>query len=155
MLKIIDNLLVPEALGALRAMGHGDTLVLCDANFPADSVAASTVLGKPLRTNAESCARLAGAICQLMPLDTFVPAPLMRMEIVGEPDTIPPVQAEVLAAVRRHEPDCPDFAPLERMAFYAEARRAFAVFQTLERRFYGCFIMTKGVIGPDDGAAAA
>lgn len=153
MLKLIDNILSSEALGALRAMGHGDALVLCDANFPADSVAASTFLKRVIRTNAVSCAHLADAICRLMPLDTFVPAPLVRMEIVGEPATIPPVQAEVLEAVRKHEPACPDFASLDRMDFYDEARRAFAVFQTLEPRFYGCFLLIKGVIGPEAGAA--
>ncbi len=150
MLRKIDNILTAEALGALRAMGHGDTLVLCDANFPADSVAASTIVGKPIRTNADTCARLARAIADLMPVDTFVPAPLLRMENVGSPQLVPEVQAEVLEAVREVQPDCPDFGSCERIAFYEQARRAFAVISTLERRFYGCFIMTKGVIGPDE-----
>ena len=39
MLKNLHPLLNADVLYALRAMGHGDELVLCDANFPADSVA--------------------------------------------------------------------------------------------------------------------
>ena len=43
MLKGIDNRLNAEVLGALRAMGHGDYLVLVDTNFPADSIARDSV----------------------------------------------------------------------------------------------------------------
>ena len=35
MLINIDPLLSPELLLIMRSMGHGDKLVLCDANFPA------------------------------------------------------------------------------------------------------------------------
>ena len=41
MLKGIDPILNAEVLGTLRAMGHGDDLILCDMNFPAQSVALS------------------------------------------------------------------------------------------------------------------
>jgi len=40
--------------------------------------------------------------------------------------------------------------PIERMAFYEHAKRAYCVIATGERRFYGCFIFAKGVIPPDD-----
>ena len=39
MLKGLDPLLSPDLLHALAAMGHGDELVVADANFPAASVA--------------------------------------------------------------------------------------------------------------------
>ena len=38
MLKSIDPFLNADVLYALQAMGHGDDLILCDTNFPADSV---------------------------------------------------------------------------------------------------------------------
>ena len=38
MLKNLDPLLNADVLHALCAMGHGDEVVICDANFPADSV---------------------------------------------------------------------------------------------------------------------
>ena len=37
----------------------------------------------------------------------------------------------------------------ERMAFYERAKQSYCVVATGERRFYGCFIFTKGVIPPD------
>ena len=39
--------------------------------------------------------------------------------------------------------------PIERFSFYDRAKKAYAVIQTGERRFYGCFAFRKGVIGPD------
>ena len=39
MLINIDPILSPELLHALRSMGHGDKLVLADANFPSASLA--------------------------------------------------------------------------------------------------------------------
>ena len=76
-------------------MGHGDDLVICDTNFPADSVARQTVLGKVLRIDNTTAAEAARAILSVMPLDTFVDEPALRMEIVGNPHEIPKVQAEV------------------------------------------------------------
>ena len=49
MLKGINSLLNAEVLYALRAMGHGDDLIIADTNFPSDSVARETVLGELLR----------------------------------------------------------------------------------------------------------
>ena len=57
MLKNLDPLLNADVLQALRAMGHGDYLVICDTNFPADSVARHTSLGKLLRIDNVSAAR--------------------------------------------------------------------------------------------------
>jgi L-fucose mutarotase len=38
---------------------------------------------------------------------------------------------------------------IERHAFYERARKAYCVVATGERRFYGCFVLKKGVIAPD------
>ena len=37
---------------------------------------------------------------------------------------------------------------IERFAFYEKARDAYAVIVTGETRFYGCFVLKKGVIPP-------
>ena len=95
MLKGIDPILNADVLHALRAMGHGDDLIIADTNFPSDSVARQTVIGKLLRLDNATAARAAKAILSVMPLDSFVEHPALRMEIVGKPDEIPPVQAEV------------------------------------------------------------
>ena len=70
MLKKIDPLLNADVLYALRAMGHGDDLVICDTNFPADSVARQTVLGKVLRIDNTTAAEAARAILSVMPSST-------------------------------------------------------------------------------------
>ncbi len=149
MLKGLDHRLNAEALHCLRAMGHGDVLVLADANFPSDSVARATVTGKLLRMENLSSAEAARAILSVLPLDTFVDDFAARMEVVGAPADIPPVQAEVQAEIDRAEGRPRPMVGVERFAFYDRARAAYAVIQTGERRFYGCFLFRKGVIPPE------
>lgn len=149
MLKGIDPRLNAEVLHALRAMGHGDVLILADTNFPSDSVARATVTGKLLRMDNLTCAEAAQAILSVYPLDTFVPDFAGRMEAVGSPDEIPAVQAEVQAEINAAEGSNRPMQSIERFAFYDMAREAYAVIQTGERRFYGCFMFRKGVIPPE------
>ena len=149
MLKNLDPLLNADVLYALRAMGHGDTLVISDTNFPSDSIARQTRLGKLLRIDA-SCARAARAILSVMPLDSFVEHPASRMEVVGKPTDIQPVQKEVQAEIDKAEGKSWPMGSIERMAFYEHAKRAYCVITTAETRFYGCFIFTKGVIPPKE-----
>jgi L-fucose mutarotase len=148
MLKSIDPLLNADVLYALRAMGHGDDLVLCDANFPADSVARQTALGRLLRIDGVTAGRAARAILSLLPLDSFVEQPALRMEIVGTPAEVPAVQAEVQAEVDAAHGKPSPMGSIERFAFYDLARKSYCVVQTGERRFYGCFVFKKGVIPP-------
>ncbi len=154
MLKGIDPLLNAEVLGALRAMGHGDDLILCDTNFPADSVARQTAYGRLLRIDAPA-ERVAQAVLSVYPLDTFVDDAAARMEIVGAPDEIPEVQRGVQAAIDAAEGKPWPMISIERYAFYERAKKAYAVIQTGERRFYGCFAFRKGVIPPDLDEARA
>jgi len=150
-LKNIDAVLNADVLYALCAMGHGDDLVLCDSNFPADSVARQTRLGRLLRIDGANAARAARAILSVMPLDSFVDAPALRMEVVGRPSEVPPVQAEVQAEIDRAEGRRWPMGSIERFAFYEAARRSYCVIATGERRFYGCFLFKKGVIAPEAG----
>ncbi len=148
MLKGIDPRLNAEVLHALRAMGHGDVLVLADTNFPSDQVARHTVYGELLRMDNLTSAEAANAVLSVLPLDTFVPDFAARMEIVDAPDEIPPVQAEVQAEIAAVGDDR-QMVSVERFDFYDRAREAYAVIQTGERRFYGCFLFRKGVIPPE------
>ena len=149
MLKRIDPILNADVLYALRAMGHGDDLIICDTNFPADSVARQTVLGRLLRLDNVTAGLAARAILSVMPLDAFVEKPALRMQIVGKPDELPPVQAEVQSEIDAAEGRSWPMGSIERFAFYDLARKAYCVIQTGERRFYGCFVFKKGVIAPD------
>ena len=149
MLWGIDPLLDADLLYALRRMGHGDEIAVVDTNFPAASVAMSTVVGKPILMAGVPAARAVEAILSVMPLDTFVPDPAGRMEVVGDPQAIPPVQREVQQAVDRAAGKHVLLQGVERFAFYERAKNAFAIVPTGERRFYGCFIFKKGVVPPE------
>ena len=137
MLKNIDPILSPRLLEALRAMGHGDCLCLVDGNFPAESVPAPRPL---IRLDGVSINQAAKAILSVLPLDTFVEQPIQRMEVVGDTQSMPPVQQEVLALARLHHDADMTLGSLERFAFYEAARHAFVVVATGDRRPYGCFL---------------
>ena len=148
MLRNFDNRLNADVIRCLRAMGHGDDLVICDTNFPADSVARHTLTRRLLRMDNLTAAEAVEAILSVFPLDAFVETPAERMEIMGKPAEIPPVQAEVQAAIDKAEGRSWPMGSIERFAFYERARKAYAVIVTGETRFYGCFMLKKGVIPP-------
>jgi L-fucose mutarotase len=149
MLKGISPLLNADVLQALRAMGHGDDLIIADTNFPSDSIARQTRLGKLLRIDNVTAAEAAAAVLSVYPLDTFVDDAAGRMEIVGSPDEVPPVQQEVQKEIHKAEGKSWPMISVERYAFYERAKQAYCVIQTGERRFYGCFAFRKGVVPPD------
>src|SRR3982074_584622 len=127
MLKGLDSLLNADVLHALRAMGHGDELVVCDANFPADAIARRTVFGKLLRIDGVSAPRAVRAILSVLPLDTFIDGAAMRMQVVDEPDQVLPVHTEVQAEVDRAEGNSFPLVGIERFAFYERAKLAYCV----------------------------
>ena len=127
MLKGIDPRLNADVLHVLRMMGHGDVLIIADTNFPSDSVALATVYGKLLRMANLTDAEAVEAVLSVMPLDTFVDDFAGRMEIVGEPDTIPAVQAEVQQKINAAEGAERPMISIERFAFYDMARESYAV----------------------------
>lgn len=140
MLKGVDPLLNADLLYILRAMGHGDDLVLADTNFP------STTMGRRLvRMDGVPGPRLLEAILSVLPLDDFVPDPALRIEVVGDPEAEPPVCAEYASILAQHGAR---LGKLERFAFYDRARQAFAVVASGETRLYGCVLLKKGVIRP-------
>ena len=150
MLKGIDPRLNAEVLYVLKSMGHGDTLVISDTNFPAEAIARDTVHGELLRMDNLTCGEATEAILSLIPLDTYVDDFAGRMEIVDNPDEVPEVQVEVQAAINAAEGRERPMVSIERFDFYDKAREAYAVIQTGERRFYGCIIFRKGVLAPDE-----
>ncbi|MSU90068.1 ribose ABC transporter [Rhodobacteraceae bacterium 2CG4] len=147
MLKGIDPLLNADVLQALCAMGHGDDLILCDTNFPAEAVARDSVLGYLLRIDA-AAPEVARAVLSVYPLDSFVDDAAARMQVGDTPDDIAPVHAEAQAVIDAAEGRSWPLNPIERFDFYDRARRAFAIIQTQETRFYGNFALRKGVIPP-------
>jgi L-fucose mutarotase len=145
MLKNLNPLLSPDLLYVLRAMGHGDEIVIVDANFPAESTGPQVV-----RLDAVSATAALDAVLSVMPLDTFVDAACFVMEPVGESNREEPIFADFRRVIA--EAEGPEFAlgKIERFAFYARASEAFAIVATGERRLYGNIILKKGVIRPSE-----
>ena len=146
MLKGIDQRLSAEIVHVLMLMGHGDDLVICDVNHPAATIAKETTYGRLIDMAGCDIPTAAAAILSLMPLDTFVPAPVRRMEVVGNADGVVPIFARMQDAVDRAEGRSVTIEPLERFAFYAAAKQAFAIIRTADSGPYGCFILKKGVV---------
>ena len=144
MLKGIDPLLNADLLHILRAMGHGDDLVIVDGNFPAASAGRRVV-----RLDGVDAPRAAKAILSVLPLDDFVDKPAAVMQVVGDAKAVPPVcrafQEIVDAAEGRHW----ELDRIERFAFYERAKAAFALVVTGERRLYGNLLLKKGIIRPE------
>jgi len=146
MLKGIDQRLSAEVVHVLMLMGHGDDLVICDVNHPAATIAAETTFGRLIDMAGCDIPTAAAAILTLMPLDSFVPAPVARMQVVGDATAQMPVFARMQAVIDRAEGQRVAMRALERFAFYAEAKAAFAIIRTADSGPYGCFILKKGVV---------
>jgi L-fucose mutarotase len=143
MLKTLNVLHTPDFLHALASMGHGDEIALVDCHFPAVSVAR-----RLLRLDGANLPDALAACLYLMPLDTFVSDPALRMMQVHAPDEIPEVlqlcQREIDAAEGRRV----EMLGISREEFYERARAAYAVIATGEQRPYGCVLLKKGVVLP-------
>jgi L-fucose mutarotase len=143
MLIGLDPLLSADLLHALAAMGHGERIVLVDANYPA------TRGRRLISLPGVGVVRALEAVLSVLPCDTFVDDPAAVMQVVGDAGAVPPVVAEMNAALAAR--GWPAAVGMERHAFYAAAEAAYAIVQTGERRFYGNVLLTKGVIGPEEG----
>lgn len=142
MLKGIPPLIGPDLLFALRAMGHGDEIAIVDANYPAESAGPDVI-----RLDGHSATDVVDAVLTLMPLDGFVDAAAIGMEVVGKPEQREQTHADFDRLIRMHDPDA-KLILLERFAFYERVKTCYAIVQTGERRLYGNVVLKKGIIRP-------
>ena len=139
MLKGIPDILSPELLKILDEMGHGDEIVIGDGNFPAASVAQRLV-----RLDGHGVPDVLDAVLRLMPLDTYVDAPVALMDN-GDETNRPEIWAKYEEIVRANEGD-KRFELVERFDFYDRAKKAYAVVATGETAIYANIILKKGVV---------
>ena len=144
MLINIDPILSPELLSILRSMGHGDKIVLCDANFPAESLAKRLI-----RVDGANIPRTTKAILSVMPLDSFIEYPAKRMQIDNKPEEMNETHKEFTETIKEVAGPNWKVGSIERLQFYNEAKEAFAIVVTSDQRPYSCFMLTKGVIKQD------
>jgi L-fucose mutarotase len=146
MLKYVDPVISAELLYVLMLMGHGDELVICDVNHPAVTIAKETTYGKLLDISGCTIPQATKAILKLMPLDTFVDQPVMRMRVVGDPNGVVPIFGAMQTVLDECEGRRVNVGAYERFEFYAAAKTSFAIVRTSDPGPYGCFILKKGVI---------
>ena len=143
MLRGLNPILSPDLLYILRAMGHGDDIVIADANFPAESMGQQVV-----RLDGLSATDVLEAVLSIMPLDSFVDDPATTMQVVDDPEATPPVVEAFQKIVETVADNPVPMCSIERFTFYDRAKAAFAIVQTGEVRLYGNIILKKGVISP-------
>ena len=142
MLKGIPNIITPELLKILMEMGHGDTIVIGDGNFPHASIAKNSRL---VRLDGHNACDVLDAILTLMPLDTYVAAPVTLMEVVPGDNVETPIWNDFAAIIEKHQPGT-KIQNIERFAFYDAAKACYAVVSTSESALYANVILQKGVI---------
>ncbi|MCQ6559832.1 L-fucose mutarotase [Paenibacillus mendelii] len=141
MLIGISKLISPELLKTLMEMGHGDEIVLGDANFPAASMA-----NKLIRCDGHSGPELLDAILKLFPLDVYVDHPAALMEVVPGDQVETPIWTTYEDIIAKNSSIKEPFEFVERFAFYERAKQAYAIVATGESALYANIILKKGVI---------
>ena len=144
MLKGIPKIISPELLKVLCEMGHGDTIVIADGNFPAESMGRNA---KVIRCDGHGGAALLDAILQLFPLDTYVEKPVTLMEVVPGDKVETPIWDEYKSIISKCDGRGAEAVTnIERFAFYEKAKAAYAIIATSESALYANVLLQKGVI---------
>ena len=142
MLKKISPLISPELLKILAEMGHGEEIVLADANFPAHSSKAKIAV----RADGIGIPALLDAILDLFPLDTYVAQPVVMMDVVPGDDYVPEIWPEYYRILAKYGAGEDKILRLERFAYYDRANQAYCVVASGETARYGNIILKKGVV---------
>lgn len=140
MLKGIPTVLNPELLKILMEMGHGDTLVIGDGNFPA-----ATYAQRLVRCDGQTVPEMLDAILKLFPLDTPDTHPVCVMQTAEDMER-PPVWSAFEDTISRYEPDGRVLTEVERYAFYEKAKNAYAIVSTGETALFANILIKKGVV---------
>ena len=138
MLKGISHLLSPELLKILMEMGHGDEILLGDANFPAASHAQRLV-----RADGLAIPALLNAILPLFPLDYTVDFAAVVMLSPAKDPNVWKTYREILNA---HPDGNKPFLIISKPDFYERAKKAYTVVATGEAEKFANIIIRKGII---------
>ncbi len=140
MLKNIPKILSPDLLKILCEMGHGDELVIADANFPAESCGQRVV-----RADGHGGAKMLEAVLSVIPLDTYAKENFVLMQVVAGDNVRPTIWEEYKKIAAAKDPNVRAGFE-ERFAFYERAKKAYAIVATGEEAVYANIILKKGVI---------
>lgn len=144
MLKGIPAILSPQLLKVLCEMGHSDTLVIADGNFPSESMGREGIV---IRMDGHSAPEVLEAVLELFPLDSYVSQPVSLMEVMSGDTAETPIWDTYEEIVKRRSGlENSAIGHIERFAFYEEAKKAYAVIATGEKALYANILLQKGVV---------
>ena len=144
MLKGIPSIISPELLKVLCEMGHSDTIVIADGNFPSETIGKDAIV---IRADGHGVPELLEAILKLFPLDTYVENPVSLMQVMPGDNAKTPiwdVYKKIVSDVDERGEKA--FAEVERFEFYERAKKAYAVIATGETAIYANIMLQKGVV---------
>lgn len=146
MLNGISKILTGDILKVMCDMGHGDYIVIADANFPAQTYANKRLL----RLSGIQGTDVLKAMAPLYPVDTYTQNPVIGMDLTDsdkEKGMPTPVIWSEYNEILKNECGYKDgIYFIDRYDFYDLASKAYAIIQTGEERQYGNLIIYKGVI---------
>lgn len=140
MLNKIPKILSSDIVKFLMEMGHGDEVLICDANYPAN-----TNNDTVLRADGIDSTSLLNAILKLMPLDSYSDYQGILMEVVPGDPPVPEVWHEYKKEINDVYPDA-TIKTIERQEFYKYSKGCLGIIQSGEERLYGNLIIRKGVV---------
>ncbi len=144
MLKGISPMLSPELLKVLCEMGHSDTIVIADGNFPAETMGKNGIV---LRMDGHGVPEILEAILQVFPLDQYIEKPVSLMERCEGDNADISIWDTYKEMIAKAEPRGTSvIGTLERFAFYEEAKKAYCVIATSETSQYANVILQKGCV---------
>ena len=139
MLKGIPKIVSPELLKILAEMGHGDEIVIADANFPSENYGKRVV-----RAEAAGGEEILRAVMDLIPLDDYVDDNFVFIEVPPSYTEEPPIWASYRRIAAERDPSVSE-KHIDRFDFYERTKSAYAVVATGEEALYACVILKKGV----------
>lgn len=144
MLKGIPTILSPELLKVLCEMGHSDTIVIADGNFPAETMGKDAIV---IRADGHGVPELLEAILKVFPLDTYVENPVSLMQVMpGDTAETPIWDTYKKIVAEEDERGDKVFGEVERFEFYERAKKAYAIIATGETAIYANIMLQKGVV---------
>ncbi len=141
MLKNIPDIISPELMKNLMEMGHSDTLVICDGNYPA-----YTMNDNVIPAYGHSVNDVLKAILEFFPLDTYTDHPVKLMQVVEGDPTVPVVWNDFKETIKKAGYDEEKVVTnIDRFDFYDQSKGAYLFIATTDRALYANVMLQKGV----------
>lgn len=130
----------PDLLKIICEMGHGDEIVLADANFPCASLAQRLI-----RADGIEIPELLSGILKLFPLDQYDKCNFILMNKCEGDDADASIWSTYENILKQYDYKN-EISFIERFDYYERAKKAYAIVATGEKRQYANIILKKGCV---------